>query len=76
MSLSNLVSEKVFYIFVADKIYVFPCYYNYRSLYCDRIYTCAEAETHGVTVVHGATFTFQEDSIPVIKAVYDTFYQV
>lgn len=62
--------------FVADKVYVIPCYYNYRSYYCTRTYTCKEAATFGATILHGTNHTFETNSFPVIKAVHDTFHQV
>jgi len=53
-----------------DKVYVYPCRYNYRSDHCMYMSNCKSAEENGIAVLHGSRFTFQTSKQPAFRAVF------
>ncbi|XP_050435898.1 glucoside xylosyltransferase 1 [Adelges cooleyi] len=58
-----------------DKVYVYPCRYNYRSDHCMYMSNCKSAEENGIDVLHGSRSTFWTDKQPAFRAVYTAMYQ-
>ncbi|XP_043492136.1 uncharacterized protein LOC122517681 [Polistes fuscatus] len=46
-----------------EKLYVYPCRFNYRPDHCMYMSVCTEAEKHGALVLHGS----RELSMPLFK---------
>lgn len=62
--------------FILDKVYVYPCRYNYRSDHCMYMSNCKSAEEDGVAVLHGSRSTFQTNKQPAFRAIFNAMSQV
>lgn len=62
--------------FVLDKVYVYPCRYNYRSDHCMYMSNCKSAEENGVAVLHGSRSTFQTNKQPAFRALFNAMSEV
>jgi len=58
-----------------DKLYTYPCEWNYRSDHCMYNSVCKTAEEHGVAVVHGSRGVFHSDKQPVFRKIYTAWQQ-
>ncbi|XP_001943688.2 glucoside xylosyltransferase 1 [Acyrthosiphon pisum] len=58
-----------------DKVYVYPCRYNYRSDHCMYMSNCKSAEEDGVAVLHGSRSTFQTNKQPAFRALFNAMSQ-
>ncbi|XP_064634275.1 glucoside xylosyltransferase 2-like isoform X2 [Lineus longissimus] len=56
-----------------DKLYIFPCEWNYRTDHCMYMSVCRSAEKTGVMMLHGSRAAFQNDKQLAFKAVYQSF---
>ncbi|GLV34171.1 shams [Carabus blaptoides fortunei] len=56
-----------------DKLYIYPCRYNFRPDHCMYMSVCKSAEQHGVTVLHGSRGFFHSEKQPVFQAIYRAF---
>ena len=63
----------IIFHFHPDKLFVYPCRWNYRPDHCMYMSVCKSAETFGVAVLHGNRRTFHNDKEPVFKIMYDAF---
>lgn len=55
---------------VADKLYVYPCEWNYRPDHCIYRMVCNSARENGASVVHGIRSAFHQDKHPAFKTLY------
>ncbi|XP_012286010.1 glucoside xylosyltransferase 1 [Orussus abietinus] len=53
-----------------EKLYIYPCRYNYRPDHCMYMSVCTEAEKDGALVLHGSRGTFHSQKQPPFKAIY------
>lgn len=53
-----------------DKLYIYPCRYNFRPDHCMYNSVCKSAEEDGVAVLHGNRGSFHNDKQIAFKAVY------
>ncbi|KAK3927943.1 Glucoside xylosyltransferase 1 [Frankliniella fusca] len=56
-----------------DKLYIYPCRFNYRSDHCMYMSVCSSAEKEGVAVLHGSRGTFHSEKQPAFRAVFQAF---
>ena len=61
---------------VAEKLYVYPCHWNFRPDHCMYGINCEPAIERGVSVLHGCRSTYHNDKQPAFKAVYEAFRDV
>ncbi|XP_046635726.1 glucoside xylosyltransferase 2-like [Daphnia pulicaria] len=61
--------------FHPEKLYVYPCHYNYRPDHCMYMSVCKTAEEQGIHVLHGNRGSFHNKKQPAFKAVYATIEQ-
>lgn len=61
--------------FYAEKLYVYPCHYNYRPDHCMYMSVCKAAEDEGIKVLHGNRGSFHNKKQPAFKAIYSTIQQ-
>jgi hypothetical protein len=61
---------------IADKLYVYPCEWNYRPDHCMYMSICRSAEKTGVMMFHGSRSAFQNEKQPAFKAIYQAFRDV
>ncbi|XP_028814088.1 glucoside xylosyltransferase 1 isoform X2 [Denticeps clupeoides] len=54
-----------------ERLYVFPCQWNYRPDHCIYGSNCAAAEEHGVFILHGNRGVYHDDKQPVFRAIYE-----
>lgn len=57
--------------FHPERLYVYPCHFNYRPDHCMYMSVCKSAEERGVHVLHGNRGSFHSDKQPAFLAVYD-----
>jgi len=62
--------------FHPEKLYVYPCNYNYRPDHCMYMSVCKPAEKNGVYVLHGNRGSFHSEKQPAFKAIYTVVEQV
>ena len=60
----------------SEKLYVYPCEWNYRPDHCMYMSVCKTAETNGVKVIHGNRRVFFNEKQPVFKAFYEAIRDV
>nr|CAD7458280.1 unnamed protein product [Timema tahoe] len=56
--------------FFTDKLYVYPCRYNYRPDHCMYMSVCHGAEQLGVAVLHGSRGSFHAEKLPAFRAIF------
>ncbi|KAK7149742.1 hypothetical protein R3I94_009145 [Phoxinus phoxinus] len=56
-----------------ERVFTFPCHWNYRPDHCIYGSNCIPAEEEGVVILHGNRGVFHSDKQPAFKAVYDAF---
>uniref|UniRef100_A0A8C6R6N9 Glucoside xylosyltransferase 1 n=1 Tax=Nannospalax galili TaxID=1026970 RepID=A0A8C6R6N9_NANGA len=54
-----------------EKLFVFPCQWNYRPDHCIYGSNCQGAEEEGVFVLHGNRGVYHDDKQPAFRAVYE-----
>jgi hypothetical protein len=59
-----------------DKLYVYPCRYNYRPDHCMYMSVCKSAESQGVAVLHGSRGSFHAEKQPAFRAIYRAMEEV
>ncbi|XP_059473831.1 glucoside xylosyltransferase 1 [Neocloeon triangulifer] len=60
----------ILFHFHPDKLYVYPCRYNFRPDHCMYMSVCESADKEGVAVVHGNRGSFHSEKQPAFHAVY------
>ncbi|XP_021916719.1 glucoside xylosyltransferase 2 isoform X2 [Zootermopsis nevadensis] len=60
----------IIFHFHPDKLYIYPCRYNYRPDHCMYMSVCKSAESQGVAVLHGSRGSFHAEKQPAFQAVY------
>ncbi|KAI9562636.1 hypothetical protein GHT06_010090 [Daphnia sinensis] len=65
----------VIFHFHPEKLYIYPCNYNYISHQCAGKSLCKEAERQGIFILHGNADAFLSDRLPAIKAIYTSIQQ-
>lgn len=61
---------------VSDKLYIYPCNYNYRADHCMYSSVCKEAEKEGIIVLHGSRGIFHSGKYPPFESVYAAMEEV
>jgi len=61
--------------FHPEKLYVYPCNYNYRPDHCMYMSVCKPAEKDGVYVLHGNRGSFHSKKQIAFRAIYSVFEQ-
>lgn len=61
---------------VSDKLYVYPCRFNYRPDHCMYMSICKSAEKEGVVVLHGSRGFFHSSRQPIFRSIYRSFEEV
>jgi len=61
--------------FHPEKLYVYPCHYNYRPDHCMYMSVCKPAEKDGVYVLHGNRGSFHSKKQIAFRAIYSVFEQ-
>jgi UDP-xylose:glucoside alpha-1,3-xylosyltransferase len=59
-----------------DKLYIYPCRYNYRPDHCMYMSVCESADKEGVAVLHGNRGSFHSEKQPAFRAVYRAMEEV
>lgn len=59
-----------------DKLYIYPCRYNYRPDHCMYMSVCKSAESEGVAVLHGSRGSFHAEKQPAFRAIYRAMEEV
>lgn len=54
-----------------DKLFVYPCEWNFRPDHCMYSSVCNTAEDEGVAIVHGSRGVFHNDKQPAFRALYE-----
>nr|CAD7412338.1 unnamed protein product [Timema cristinae] len=60
----------IIFHFHPDKLYVYPCRYNYRPDHCMYMSVCHGAEQLGVAVLHGSRGSFHAEKLPAFRAIF------
>ncbi|XP_046984397.1 glucoside xylosyltransferase 1 isoform X1 [Schistocerca americana] len=60
----------IIFHFHPDKLYVYPCRYNYRPDHCMYMSVCHSADKEGVAVLHGSRGSFHSEKQPPFHALY------
>ncbi|XP_069677720.1 glucoside xylosyltransferase 1 isoform X2 [Periplaneta americana] len=60
----------IIFHFHPDKLYIYPCRYNYRPDHCMYMSVCKSAESEGVAVLHGSRGSFHAEKQPAFRAIY------
>ncbi|XP_008548664.1 glucoside xylosyltransferase 1 [Microplitis demolitor] len=58
-----------------ERLYIYPCRYNYRPDHCMYMSVCTNAETEGALVIHGSRGTFHSQKQPPFRAVFRAMQQ-
>ena len=66
----------IIFHFHPEKLYVYPCHYNYRPDHCMYMSVCKSAEENGAYVVHGNRGSFHSDKQPAFHAIYTSIKEV
>jgi len=61
----------IYFSYFPEKLFVYPCEWNYRPDHCMYSQTCHTAVEEGVAVLHGNRRAFHNDKQPAFKAVYN-----
>lgn len=64
----------ILFHFHRDKLYVFPCQFNYRADHCMYMNVCDAPD--GVQILHGNRGYFHSLSQPIFKKIYSTIEEV
>lgn len=60
----------IIFHFHSDKLYIYPCQYNYRPDHCMYMNVCKSANKEGVAVLHGSRGSFHAIKEPPFHSVY------
>ncbi|KAG8233143.1 hypothetical protein J437_LFUL010373 [Ladona fulva] len=60
----------IIFHFHPDKLYIYPCRYNFRPDHCMYMSVCTSAEEEGVAVLHGNRGSFHSEKHMAFRAVY------
>lgn len=60
----------IIFHFHPEKLYIYPCQYNYRPDHCMYMSVCTKAETEGALVLHGSRGTFHSQKQPPFRAAF------
>ncbi|XP_012257727.2 glucoside xylosyltransferase 1 [Athalia rosae] len=60
----------IIFYYHPERLYIYPCRYNYRPDHCMYMSVCTEAEKKGALVLHGSRGTFHSEKQPPFKAVF------
>ncbi|XP_052067056.1 glucoside xylosyltransferase 2-like isoform X2 [Mytilus californianus] len=63
----------IYFHFNPDKLYVYPCEWNYRPDHCMYMSVCKDIDINGVSVLHGCRRVMHNEKQPAFKAVYTAF---
>ena len=61
----------IFFHFFPEKLYIFPCDWNYRQDHCMYMHVCKRAEEHGVSILHGARQVYHNEKEMAFRQVYE-----
>ncbi|XP_018333778.1 glucoside xylosyltransferase 1 isoform X2 [Agrilus planipennis] len=56
-----------------DKLFIYPCRFNFRPDHCMYMSICKSAEKDGAAVLHGSRGFFHSDKQPAFKIIYNAF---
>lgn len=62
--------------FHPEKLYVYPCHFNYRPDHCMYMSVCKAAEENGVYVLHGNRASFHNEKQPAFRVIHEAIDQV
>ncbi|XP_014679864.1 PREDICTED: glucoside xylosyltransferase 1-like isoform X1 [Priapulus caudatus] len=65
----------ILFSFYPEKLYVYPCEWNFRSDHCVYRMVCQSAQDRGASVVHGVRSAFHLEKHMVFKTVYQAMLQ-
>ncbi|XP_054717429.1 glucoside xylosyltransferase 1-like [Uloborus diversus] len=65
----------IIFHFHPEKLYIFPCEWNYRPDHCMYASVCKTAEKNGIAVIHGNRGVFQNSKQPAFKALYNAMFE-
>ncbi|CAH1786741.1 unnamed protein product [Owenia fusiformis] len=65
----------IFFHYHPEKLYIYPCQWNYRPDHCMYMSVCKLAEMDGVSVLHGSRGVYHNEKQPAFKAVYTAMKQ-
>ncbi|XP_018333777.1 glucoside xylosyltransferase 1 isoform X1 [Agrilus planipennis] len=57
----------------SDKLFIYPCRFNFRPDHCMYMSICKSAEKDGAAVLHGSRGFFHSDKQPAFKIIYNAF---
>ncbi|CAI5688913.1 glucoside xylosyltransferase 2 [Oreochromis niloticus] len=57
-----------------ERLFIFPCQWNYRPDHCMYGSNCKGAEEEGVSILHGNRGVYHDDKQPAFKVVYDAIH--
>src|SRR6218665_648363 len=59
-----------------EKLFQYPCRWNYRPDHCMYMSNCRSAEEKGISIIHGNRGVYHNDKQPIFKAVYEAIRDV
>ncbi|XP_063330841.1 glucoside xylosyltransferase 2 [Pelmatolapia mariae] len=57
-----------------ERLFIFPCQWNYRPDHCMYGSNCKGAEEEGVSILHGNRGVYHDEKQPAFKVVYDAIH--
>lgn len=61
----------IFFHYFPEKLFQYPCEWNYRPDHCMYMSNCRSAEERGVSIVHGNRGVYHNDKQLAFRAIYD-----
>ncbi|XP_042896940.1 glucoside xylosyltransferase 1 isoform X2 [Parasteatoda tepidariorum] len=65
----------IIFHFHPDKLYIFPCAWNFRPDHCMYSSVCSSAKKDGIAIIHGNRGVFYNNKQPVFKFIYKEMQQ-
>ena len=61
----------IFFHYYPEKLYVYPCHWNFRPDHCMYGLNCEQAKKRGVSIIHGNRGVYHNEKQLVFKAIYN-----
>ncbi|XP_035215105.1 glucoside xylosyltransferase 1-like isoform X1 [Stegodyphus dumicola] len=65
----------IIFHFHPEKLYLFPCEWNFRPDHCMYSNVCKTAEKNGIAIIHGNRGVFLNNKQPAFKAIFQAMLQ-
>lgn len=61
----------IFFHYFPEKLFQYPCHWNYRPDHCMYMSNCRSAEEKGISIIHGNRGVYHNEKQPIFKAIYE-----